>query len=167
MKKKSYLPYGILILMICLISYEILKTKPITEVFITLSTDTETDSGTKGNVFLTINDDEQNKYLLDIPNKADRNKGVSTKYHFNINENIENIYTIELSIKGTDAWKMREFTIHFISNNQYSAKYIDSKKKWFSEEQYDQDKFNAKASYRYLTDIKVYDYKDVPTLPLL
>ena len=164
-KKRSYLSFVIIFLFLLLL-YSILKDKPEMEVLVTLTTDTKKDSGTSNNVYLTINHNEDNKYLLDTPNKSDRNRGTTTTYQFKINQDMQKISDIKLSIEGNNAWRMREFTIQFISDNQYSTKYIDSKKRWFSEEERDINLVKAQPFYSYNIDLKSYSYKEVPTLPL-
>ena len=165
-KDRSLLPYFLGFLLVSVIFYSAIKKDPVTQLLITVSTDTRKDSGTENNVYLTINDDN-NPYLLDKPDKVDRLRGTATSYQFKVDYALENIDKIKLSIKGVNAWRLKEFNIQFISEDQYSAKYVDNKRKWFSEEAHDINTFGAKPSYSYTIDMKSFEYKNVPTLQIV
>ena len=155
-----------IVLISIFILYSLVKTTETTKVLLSVTTSTMNDADTKGRVFLTINKDEKNRYVLDIPQYRDRSLGAKDSYEFTIEYPMDKITDITLSIESTDAWRMKEFVVQFISDGKYSTKYLANNPKWLSSEDHDIEKLNAKPEYTYNIDMKYFDYKNVPTVYL-
>jgi len=155
-----------IVLISILVLYSLVKSTERTKILLSVTTSTMKDSDTKGRVFLTINMDEKNRYVLDIPQHQDRSLGAKDSYEFTIEYPMEKITDITLSIESPDAWRMKEFVVQFISDAKYSTKYLANNPKWLSNEDHDIKKVNAKPEYTYNIDMKYFDYKKVPTIYL-
>ena len=154
------------VLVSILLLYPFVKSIETTKILLNVTTSTSEDSDTKGRVFLTINSDEKNRYVLDIPQYKDRSLGATDSYEFTIEYPMDEITDVTLSIESPDAWKMKEFVVQFISEGKYSAKYLANNARWLSNEDRDIKKMGAKQQYIYNIDMKSFDYKKVPTLYL-
>ena len=155
-----------IVLISIFILYSLVKTTETTKVLLSVTTSTMKDADTKGRVFLTINMDEEKRYVLDIPQYKDRSLGAKDSYEFTIEYPMDKIRNITLSIDSKDAWRMQEFAVQFIGDEKYSTKYLANNPKWLSSEDQDIEKLNAKPEYTYPIEMKYFDYKDVPTVYL-
>ena len=120
----------------------------IEEVMLTISTGDTQDSDTKGRVYMSINN-ERKRYLLDLPNHRDRALGSINHYQIKLDSPVAKVNSIKLSIKGYDAWKMKSFTVQLKSKKAYLKRHHVYVNRWFSQEEHDKRKLNAKESYVY------------------
>ena len=155
-----------IVLVLIFFLYSLVKTTETTKVLLSVTTSTFKDADTEGRVFFTINMDKKKRYVLDIPQHKDRFLGAKDSYEFTIEYPMDKITDVTLSIESSDAWKMKEFVVQFISDGKYSIKYLANNPKWLSNEDHDIKKMNAKPEYTYKIDMKYFDYKNVPTIYL-
>ncbi len=137
-----------------------------TKMIVSLITANTKDADTKGRIFISLNADKKQSYLLDKPKYKDHTLGSTDYYTINIEKDIEDIKKIKLSIEGKDAWKMEQLSIQFIQDDTYSAHYILNANRWFSQEERDFKTANAIPSHTMNLNGKTYHKKDVPTIYL-
>lgn len=136
-----------------------------TSVKISTVTHNTKNAGSSGNAYVSFNYDDK-LYALDKPSYRDRKRGAKDSYEFIIDYPINHISDITLSLNSHNAWKLKEFTVQFISDDRYSAQYVSNRSMWLSTEEIDQQKSGAVPSYTYSFDMELFDYEKVPTIYL-
>jgi len=105
-------------------------------------------------ISVLVNSDARKCIQLDNPNVDDFESGSRDSFVFAVDQEIDTINNIRLSVSGTDAWFAEGLTVRLFSYGQ--QKQLEHKfniNKWFSSEQDDIDKLNAIQSMSY-------DFKD-------
>jgi hypothetical protein len=124
------------------------------------------DVATKGRVSLIINGNSNMKFPLDLPQYNDHALGSKDDYQFSINYPIEAIKSVKLSIEGSDAWKMEQFSLQLKEGEKYSPLYLVNANQWLSEELHDINKLGAKPSLTFTLNTNSYTIKNRPTIYL-
>lgn len=142
------------------------ESQTLTELSVSLITANVQDAATKGRISIMINANTNMKFPLDLPQYNDHALGSKDEYHFSINYPIEAIKSVKLSIEGSDAWKMEQFSLKLKEGDKYSSHYLVNANQWLSQETHDINKLGAKPSLTFKLNTKSYTLRNRPTVYL-